>query len=104
MDNMISSEYLLYLSAFLFSIGLIVLITKRNTIMMLIGIELMLNAANLNLIIFNNPTLLDGQIFALFIIIVAVCEAAVGMAIILRMYHHYHTSIPDQISELKEKP
>lgn len=98
------SELLLYLSAFLFSTGLIVLITKRNTIMMLIGIELMLNAANLNLVIFNNPNRLDGQIFALFIIIVAVCEAAVGMAIILRMYHHYRTSLPDQISELKEKP
>jgi NADH-quinone oxidoreductase subunit K len=99
-----SSGQLLFLSAFLFSIGLIVLITKRNTIMMLIGIELMLNASNLNLVLFTNPELLDGQIFALFIIIVAVCEAAVGMAIILRMYHHYHTSIPDQISELKEKP
>ena len=101
---MIPSEYLHYLSAFLFSMGLFVLITKRNTIIMLMGIELMLNAANLNLVIFNNPKVLDGQIFALFIIIVAVCEAAVGMAIILRMYHHYHTSIPDQISELKEKP
>ncbi len=99
-----TSEYLLYLSAFLFSIGMMVLITKQNTIMMLMGIELMLNAANLNLVIFNNHELLDGQIFALFVIIVAVCEAAVGMAIILRMYHHYRTSVPDQISELKEKP
>ena len=101
---MIPSMQLLYLSAFLFATGLMVLVTKRNTIMMMIGIELMLNAANLNLVTFNNTTLLDGQIFALFIIIVAVCEAAVGMAIILRMYQHYHTSIPDQISELKEKP
>ena len=101
MDDM---QSLLFLSAFLFSIGLTVLITKRNTIMMMIGIELMLNAANLNLVIFNNPQQLDGQIFALFIIIVAVCEAAVGMAIILRTYHHYHTSIPDQLTELKEKP
>jgi NADH:ubiquinone oxidoreductase subunit K len=104
MDRIETSEQLLYLSAFLFSIGLMVLITRRNTIMMLIGIELMLNAANLNLVIFNSPQQLDGQIFALFIIIVAVCEAAVGMAIILRMYHHYHTSLPDQIRELKEKP
>ncbi len=96
--------HLLFLSAFLFSIGLIVLITKRNTILMLIGIELMLNAANLNLVIFSNPESINGQIFALFVIIVAVCEAAVGMALILRMYHHYHTSIPDQLSELKEKP
>ncbi len=99
-----ATYHLLFLSAFLFSIGLIVLITKRNTIMMLIGIELMLNAANLNLVIFSNAESIDGQIFALFVIIVAVCEAAVGMAIILRMYHHYHTSIPDQLSELKEKP
>jgi NADH:ubiquinone oxidoreductase subunit K len=71
----------------------------------LLGIELMFNSANLNLIAFNQsrPLSLDGQVFALFIIIIAVCEAAVGIAIILRAYHYYHNAIPDQISELKEK-
>ena len=99
-------DHLLYLSAFLFSVGLIIVFTKRNAIIILLGIELMLNGANLNLVAFNQtqPGLFDGQIFALFIIIVAVCEAAVGMAIVLRVYHFYNTAVPDQISELKEKP
>ena len=96
-------EYLLYLSAFLFSIGLIIMITKRNAIMMLLGIELMLNAANLNLATFSYNGLIEGQMFALFVIIVAVCEAAVGMAIVLRVYHYYHTSVPDEINNLKEQ-
>jgi NADH:ubiquinone oxidoreductase subunit K len=98
-------DLLFYLSAFLFCSGLLIVFTKKNAIMILLGIELMLNAANLNLVLFNSQkTGLDGQLFALFIIIVAVCEAAVGIAIILKTYHYYHTSVPDQISELKEKP
>jgi len=103
---MLPIDHLLYLSAFLFSVGLIVVFIKRNAIMILLGIELMLNGANLNLVAFNRiqPELFDGQIFALFVIIVAVCEAAVGMAIILRAHHFYNTTVPDQISELKEKP
>ena len=65
----------------------------------------MFNSANLNLIAFNQarPLLFDGQLFAVFIIIVAVCEASVGIAIILRAYHFYHSAIPDQVSDLKEK-
>jgi NADH:ubiquinone oxidoreductase subunit K len=98
-------DLLFYLSAFLFCSGLLIVFTKKNAIMILLGIELMLNAANLNLVLFNSQkTGMDGQLFALFIIIVAVCEAAVGIAIILKTYHYYHTSVPDQISELKEKP
>jgi len=98
-------DLLFYLSAFLFCSGLLIVFTKKNAIMILLGIELMLNAANLNLVLFNSQkTGLEGQLFALFVIIVAVCEAAVGIAIILKTYHYYHTSVPDQISELKEKP
>jgi len=104
---MIMSEHtiLFVLGAFLFSAGLFIVFTKRNAIMILLGIELMLNAANLNLIVFNrqNPTSYEGQFFALFIILVAVCEAAVGIAIILKAYHYYYTSVPDQINDLKEK-
>lgn len=97
-------EHLLYLSALLFAVGITVVIVKRNAIMVLLGIELMLNAANLNLIGFNRlyPDRHDGQMFALFIIVVAVCEAAVGLAIILRVYKYYQTAVPDQISELKD--
>jgi NADH-quinone oxidoreductase subunit K len=101
---MAPAEHVLYLSAVLFSVGLMVVIVKRNAIMVLIGIELMLNAANLNLITFNrnNPDMLSGQFFSLFVIVVAVCEAAVGLAIILRVYKYYQTAVPDEISELKE--
>jgi NADH:ubiquinone oxidoreductase subunit K len=100
---MLPLQHLLFLSAVIFSAGLAVIIIKKNTIMMLIGIELMLNAANLNLVVFNQlyPASNDGQMFALFVIIVAVCETAVGLAIILRTYQHYQSSIPDDMSDLK---
>jgi NADH:ubiquinone oxidoreductase subunit K len=97
-------EHLLILGAFLFSLGLLVIITKRNTIMVLLGIELMLNASNLNLVAFNQlkPGSVDGQMFVLFVIIVAVCEAAVGLAIVLQVYQYFETSVTDSISEIKE--
>lgn len=101
---MFPTHHILFLSAIIFSVGLMTVITKRNTIMMLIGIELMLNAANLNLVAFNrnNPELLAGQFFSLFVIVVAVCEAAVGLALIVRMYKYYQTSVPGDANELKE--
>jgi NADH:ubiquinone oxidoreductase subunit K len=97
-------EHLLYLGALLFTAGLMVVIIKRNAIMVLLGIELMLNASNLNLVAFNqlNRDTIDGQIFTLFVIIVAVCEAAVGLAIVLRVYRYYQTSVPDEVRELKD--
>lgn len=97
-------KLLLLLSALLFSVGIMVIVVKRNAIMVLLGIELMLNASNLNLVAFNylNPNRFDGQLFALFVIIVAVCEAAVGLAIIMRVYHYYHTTVPDDINLLKD--
>jgi NADH-quinone oxidoreductase subunit K len=72
--------------------------------MVLLGIELMLNASNLNLIAFNQlrPGTIEGQMFALFVIIVAVCEAAVGLAIVLQVYQYFQSSIPDSVSEIKE--
>lgn len=102
---MAKTDLLFYLSAFLFCSGLLIIFTKKNAIMILMGIELMLNAANLNLVFFNfQKTGMEGQFFALFVIIVAVCEAAVGIAIILKTYYYYHTSVIDQISDLKERP
>lgn len=94
----------LFVAAFLFSLGLFIIITKRNTIMVLLGIELLLNASNLNLVAFNQlrPGSVDGQMFALFVIIVAVCEAAVGLAIVLQVYQYFQSSSPDSISEIKE--
>ncbi len=101
---MSSSLHILYLSAFLFSVGLMIIIIKQNAIAVLLGIELLLNAANLNLVAFNQlqPQALAGQMFVLFVIVVAVCEAAVGLAIVLRVYKYYQTSVLNEISELKE--
>lgn len=101
---MFSTEYILILSALLFSVGLMIIIIKQNAIMMLLGIELLLNAANLNLIAFNTlqPQVYTGQMFSLFVIVIAVAEAAVGLAIVLRVYKYYQSSVPDEINELKD--
>lgn len=100
---MLPYTHLLYLAAFLFCTGLCIVIMKRNAIMVLLGIELMLNASNINLVAYNQQhgAAWDGQIFALFVIIVAVCEAAIGLAIVLQVYRYYQSSIPDEIAELK---
>jgi len=99
---MLPITHFLYLGAFLFCTGLIVVIVKKNMIMVLLGIELMLNASNLNLVAFNqlHAGSSQGNMFALFVIIVAVSEAAVGLAIVIRVYHYYQSSVPDEISEL----
>ena len=79
----------LILSAILFSIGLFGALTKRNAVIILMCIELMLNAANISLIAFSRyvvPTLLTGQVFAIFVMVVAAAEVAVGLAIILAIY------------------
>jgi NADH:ubiquinone oxidoreductase subunit K len=100
---MIETDFLFYLGVLLFCCGLLIVFTKKNALLVLMGIELMLNAANLNLVLFNKPQAgMDGQLFALFVILVAVCEAAVGIAIILRVYHYYKSAVPDNINNLKE--
>jgi NADH-quinone oxidoreductase subunit K len=95
----------LLLSAFLFAIGLAGALTRRSAILVLIGIELMLNAANLNFIAFwrfsPNPEQLTGIMFVIFSIAVAAAEAAVGLALIIAIYRHYRTSNIDQINTLK---
>ena len=96
-------EYLVMLSVVLFCSGLFVALTRKNAIAVLIGIELMLNAANINLVAFGHfdPDLLQGQIFALFVITVAAAEAAVGLAIVVKVYQYFQTANLDEISELK---
>ena len=99
-----NTHYILYLSAALFSCGLIVVLTKRNAIFILIGVELMLNAANMNFVIFDQQVRsVQGQFFALFVILIAVCETAVGIAIIIKAFHYYQTSQPDLLQQLKER-
>ncbi len=82
-------EHYLILSAILFSIGLYGALTKRNAVIILMCIELMLNAVNITMVAFSRyivPLLLTGQVFAIFIIVVAAAEVAVGLAIILAIY------------------
>ncbi|NJM25521.1 MAG: NADH-quinone oxidoreductase subunit NuoK [Bacteroidia bacterium] len=101
---MVPVQHLLVLGAVLLTIGLMIVIIKRNAIMVLMGIELMFNAANINLVAFNQlySDNFNGQLFALFVILVAVCEAAVGLAIVFSVYKYYHTSVPEEVNELKE--
>lgn len=84
-------EHYLVLSAVLFSIGLYGALAKRNAVIILMCIELMLVAVNITLIAFSRyivPAELTGQIFAIFVIVVAAAEAAVGLAIILAIYRN----------------
>jgi len=97
-------EHYLILSAVLFSIGLYGALTKRNAIVILMSIEIMLNAVNIAMVAFSRfivPTLLTGQIFAIFIMVVAAAEAAVGLAIILAIYRSRGTIESTDIDLMK---
>jgi NADH:ubiquinone oxidoreductase subunit K len=98
------SAYLL-VAALVFAIGLAGALTRRNAILVLIGIELMLNAANLNLIAFwrysPHPEALTGLMFAVFSIAVAAAEAAVGLGLVISIYRHLRTTDLDEISRMK---
>jgi NADH:ubiquinone oxidoreductase subunit K len=95
----------LLLSALLFSIGLAGALVRRNAILVLIGIELMLNAANLNFIAFwrygPNPEALTGIMFTIFSISIAAAEAAVGLGIILAVYRHARSTDLDSLNSMK---
>jgi NADH-quinone oxidoreductase subunit K len=95
----------LLLSVLLFVIGLAGAVTRRNAIIVLIGIELMLNAANLNFIAFwrygAHPEAMTGVLFVIFSIAIAAAEAAVGLALIIAVYRHYRTANVDEVKELK---
>ena len=82
-------EHYLVLSAVLFAIGLFGVLTKRNAVIILMCLELMLNAVNITLVAFSSyvvPALLTGQVFAIFVMVVAAAEVAVGLAVILAIY------------------
>jgi len=90
----IGLEHYLILSAILFSIGLYGVLAKRNAIVILMSIEIMLNAVNITMVAFSRyivPSLLTGQVFAIFIMVVAAAEAAVGLAIIIAIYRSRET-------------
>ena len=100
----ISLEHYLILSTVLFSIGFYGALAKRSAIIILMSIELMLNAVNIAMVAFSRyivPALLTGQVFAIFIIVVAAAEAAVGLAIIMAIYRNRETIDATQIDLMK---
>lgn len=98
-------SYYIVFSALLFSIGLAGALTRRNAILVLIGVELMLNAANVNFIAFwrysPNANEMAGLMFVIFSIAIAAAEAAVGLAIIIAIYRHYRTTQVEAVERLK---
>ena len=94
----------LILSAFLFACGVACLATKRNAIGLLMGVELILNAANVNFVAaarFEPSFRLEGQVFAVLVIVLAAAEAAVALAIVLNFYNNHGTIDVDDATELK---
>ncbi len=100
----IGLTHFLILSGLLFSLGLFAILTRRNAIMVLMGIELILNAANINFVAFSRyvTTTLDGHVVAVFVIILAAAEAAIALAIVLNIYQNFSTINVDEINKLKD--
>jgi NADH-quinone oxidoreductase subunit K len=101
---MIPLSHFLIISACLFCIGLYAVLTKKNAIQILIGIEFMINAAVLNFVAFGKYDKVNGggQLFALFAIVLAAAGVAVALAIILNVYKHFKTIDPSKINNLKD--
>jgi NADH:ubiquinone oxidoreductase subunit K len=94
----------LSLSAILFSIGFYGVITRRNAIAILMSLELMFNAVNINLVAFNRfvtPTEFVGQIFAIFVVVVAAAEATVGLAIVILIHRNWRSIDADRVNLMK---
>lgn len=94
----------LLLAGALFCIGLFGALARRNLVAVLMGVELMLNAVNINLVVFwryFEPAAVSGQVFAIFIIAVAAAEAAVGLAMVIAAYRSFQTINSDQIDSLQ---
>ena len=94
----------LTLAAILFAVGFFGVLTRRNAIAILMSIELMFNAVNINLVAFNrfvSPGGYTGQIFALFVIVVAAAEATVGLAIVILVYRNWRGIDADRVNLLK---
>lgn len=97
-------QWVLVLSAFLFSVGIYGVLARRNAVLVLMSIEMMLNAVNINLVAFNallREAQLIGQIFALFIITIAAAELGVGLAIVILIYRNRTTVSIDEVTLMK---
>ncbi len=100
---MIGLTHYLFISAALFSLGMMCVFIRKNAVNVLMGIELILNSANINLVAFSKFSAgnLNGQVFAIFIIVIAAAEAAIGLAIVLSMYRLLKSVNLDQADTLK---
>ena len=101
---MIPLYWYLLVAAALFAMGVYGVLARRNAVAILMSIELMLNAVNINLVAFwryNQPALLSGQAFAVFVFAVAAAEAAVGLALIIAIYRSRQTVVAEDIDMLK---
>ena len=101
---MIPLSWFLLLSAALFSIGLFGVLSRRNAVAILLGVELMLNAVNINLVSFwryGTVTTMSGQVFAIIVFAVAAAEVAVGLALVLSVYRQRNTVIAEEIDMMK---
>jgi NADH-quinone oxidoreductase subunit K len=101
---MIPLSWYLILSAALFSIGLFGVMARRNAIAILLGIELMLNAVNINLVAFwryLDPLRITGQVFAIIVFAVAAAEVAVGLALVISVYRNRKTVVADELDMMK---
>ncbi len=95
-------NYFLILSAFLFCTGAYGVLARRNSVLVLMSIELMLNAVNLNLVAFSTQVNnVSGQIFALFVITIAAAEVGIGLAIVLLIFRNLRSPDLDQVEQLK---
>ena len=101
---MIPLSWYLFLSAALFCIGLFGVLARRNAVAILLSVELMMNAVNINLVSFwryLSPALLDGQVFAIIVFAVAAAEVAVGLALVISVYRRRNTVVADEIDMMK---
>ncbi len=100
---MIGLSHYLIVSAALFSLGMLGILTRRNAVNVLMGVELVLNSANLNLVAFSRfgSGNLQGQLFAVFVIVIAAAEVAVALAIVLTLYRLRRTSNLDEADTLR---
>lgn len=101
---MIRLPFLLFFSAVLFSAGIYGVLARRNAVLVLMSIELMLNAVNVNLVAFGaflQDAVLTGQVFALFVITVAAAEVGIGLAIVILIYRNRETINVDEVNLLR---
>src|SRR4051794_2755171 len=100
----VTLTHFLVLGAVVFCLGLYTVLTRRNAISVLMGVELILNSANINYVAFAHYSSggVDGQIYAIFVIMLAAAEAAVGLAIVLAIFQLFHTIDVEAAQTLKD--